>query len=491
MKKIDAVTVTSNIMWRFLERCGAQLVTTCVGILLARLLMPEAYGTVAIVFAMIAFLQVFVDSGLANALVQKKDVDDLDYSTVFLFNIGSCLVMYLALFLAAGPIATFYGIPELKPLTRVLGLNLIITGIKNVQQAYVSRNMIFKKFFFATLGGTILAAVVGVAMALKGYGVWALVAQYLVNATCDTVILWFTVEWRPHWKFSFARLRRLFAYGWKLLASALLDTGYTELRSLIIGKVYSSADLGHYTKGKEIPNLITANISTAINSVLFPAMSEAQDDIVLMKQFTRRSIKTSSYIMWPMMFGLIACSEPLVRVVLTEKWMESVPFMQLMCLQLGFYPVHVANLQAIKALGRSDLFLKLEIIKKVYVLALLILALQHSVMAVAVVGVISTLISTVVNSFPNWKLLKYSYWEQVKDMAPPFLLSAAMAFIVYQISHLVGNDILLLLIQVPVGVAIYVAGSWVFRMESFHYLLNFAGRILSKRLAGRNQTTEK
>ena len=483
MKKINAVSVTTNMIWRFLERCGAQLVGTVVSIVLARMLTADAYGTVGIVFALIGFLQVLVDSGLANALVQKKDVDNLDYSTVFLFNIVSCLVLYLLLFLAAGPIAALYEIPELKALIRVLGLNLIISGVKNVQQAYVSRNMIFKRFFFATLGGTILAAVVGISMAYAGFGVWSLVAQYLVNAFCDTVILWFTVKWRPERRFSFARLKALFSYGWKLLASAMLDTGYTQLHSLIIGYAYSSADLGYYSNGQKIPNLIIENISTSINSVLFPAMSEAQDDIVLMKKFTRRSIRISSYIMWPMMFGLIACAEPLVRVLLTEKWMASVPIMQLLCLQLGFYPVHVANLQAIKALGRSDLFLKLEIIKKIYGMILLIVALQYSVLAVAVVGVVSTLISTVVNSFPNWKLLQYSYWEQVKDMAPAFLMSAGMAFLVYQLSGLIHNDILLLAVQVTSGVVIYVVGSWALKLDSFTYLLNVAMKIVRSRLS--------
>lgn len=481
MKKINAVSVTTNMMWRFLERSGAQLVGTIVSIVLARLLTADAYGTVGIVFALIGFLQVLVDSGLANALVQKKDVDNLDYSTVFLFNMAACVLLYLLLFLAAGPIASIYGIPDLKPLIRVLGLNLIISGVKNVQQAYVSRNMIFKRFFFATLGGTILAAVVGISMAYMGFGVWALVAQYLVNAFCDTMILWITVKWRPERRFSFERLKALISYGWKLLASAMLDTGYTQLHNLIIGYAYSSADLGYYTNGQKIPNLIIENISTSINSVLFPAMSEAQDDIVLMKSFTRRSIRISSYIMWPMMFGLIACAEPLVRVLMTEKWMASVPIMQLICLQLGFYPVHVANLQAIKALGRSDLFLKLEIVKAVISIVLLVIFIRFGIVALALAGVIDSVLATVVNSLPNWKLLKYSYWEQVKDMAPPILLSAAMAMTVMQFARFVGNDIALLAVQVASGVVIYILGSLILRLESFRYLLNVAKKILRRR----------
>lgn len=481
MKKINAVTVTSNMMWRFLERCGAQLVGMVVSILLARLLDADAYGTVGIVFALIGFLQVLVDSGLANALVQKKDVDNLDYSSVFYFNIFACSVLYLILFCSAGLIADFYGIPELKPLVRVLGLNLVITGVKNVQQAYVSRNLIFKKFFYATLGGTILAAIMGISMALAGFGVWALVAQYLVNALCDTTILWFTVKWRPQWRFSASRLKALISYGWKLLASALLDTGYTQAHSLIIGKAYSPTALGYYTNGQKMPNLLIENISTTINSVLFPAMSETQDDLVMLKRLTRRSIRISAYIMWPMMFGLIACAEPLICLLLTEKWIASVPIMQLICLQMGFYPVHVANLQAIKALGRSDVFLKLEIIKAVIGILLLLIAVRYGIIAVALAGVVDAVISVIINSAPNWKMLKYSLWEQLADILPSILLSAAMAAAVMQLSRFIGNDIVLLCVQVFAGVVIYVAGSWLFRLESFHYLLNFLKRIIQKK----------
>lgn len=483
MAKIDAVTVTSNMVWRFLERIGAQLVSFGVSILLARLLDPSVYGTVAIITAIMAILQIFVDSGLGNALVQRKNVDNLDYSTVFYFNIVMCTGLYLGLFAAAPAIADFYGIPELTALIRVLGFNLVLSGVKNVQQAFVARNMIFKKFFFATLGGTIIAAAVGVTLALLGYGVWALVAQNLVNSLFGMVILWWTVKWRPLRKFSFARLKSMFSYGWKLLVSALLDTGYNELRSLFIGKVYSSSDLGYYTNGQKIPNLVITNINSSITSVLFPALSESQDDAVRVKSLARRAIKTSSYIMWPMMFGLIACAEPLVRLLLTEKWLPSVPYMQIICFTYGLWPIHTANLEAIKAMGRSDLFLKMELIKKVIAFALLLMVLNKGVMAIALVGIVSSLTSTVINSFPNWKLLRYTYWEQVGDIAPPLLLSAFMALVVMQFGRFIENDILLLCVQVPVGVIIYVLGSWLFRLDSFAYLLNFVKKLIRDKRA--------
>lgn len=482
MAKINAETITSNMMWRFMERIGAQLVSFGVSILLARLLGPDAYGTVAIVFAIINILQIFVDSGLGNALIQKKDVDNLDYSSVFVFNLGMCAVLYTGLFLAAPLVADIYDMPELTALVRAVGLCLIISGVKNVQQAYVSRQMIFKKFFYATLGGTIIAAAVGVGVAYAGGGVWALVAQHLVKMLVDTLILWVTVKWRPERKFSFQRLKGLIGYGWKLLASAFLDTGYSQLSNLLIGAVYTSADLGYYSKGRQIPDLVVTNINSSINSVLFPALSEAQDDKERLKHYTRRAIKLSSYIMWPMMFGLIACAEPLIEVLLTEEWLPSVPFMQIICFTFGLWPIHTANLEAIKAMGRSDLFLKMEIAKKAFGLTAMLIGLQHSVMGVALASAVTSLVSTVINSLPNWKLMKYTYFEQIMDIAPPLLLSAFMAGIVMQFARVIDNSILLLLVQVPVGALIYVAGSWLFKQDSFLYLLGFIKRILAKRV---------
>ncbi|MBO5253200.1 MAG: lipopolysaccharide biosynthesis protein [Clostridia bacterium] len=481
MAKINASVVTSNMMWRFLERIGAQLVSFGVSILLARLLDPNDYGVVAIVLSIMAILQIFVDSGLGNALIQKKDVDNDDYSTVFVFNTLMCFGLYAALFFAAPLVARIYEIPQLTALIRVLGINLIVSGVRNVQQAYVSRNMMMKKFFFATLGGTIISAIAGVLAAFLGCGVWALVIQSLVNAIVGLVVLWFIVDWKPKWSFSLERFKRLFGFGWKLLFSALLDTGYNEMTNLLIGGVYSSKDLAYYTKGQQIPNLVVMNVNTSITSVLFPALSELQDDPEMVKKLTRRSMKTCSYIMWPMMLGLAACAEPLIRLLLTEKWLPAVPYMQIICLTFGMFPINVSNLEAIKAMGRSDLFLKLEIVKKIVALSLLVVALPQGVMAVALSSLISTVISTVINSFPNWKLLRYSYFEQMKDVLPPFLLSACMAAAVMQFSHIITNDILLLCVQVISGVVIYVLGSWVFRMDSFKYLLNFAkSTVLSK-----------
>lgn len=463
--------VLPNFFWRLAERFGAQGVALVVSIILARLLVPEVYGTIALVTVFTQILNVFVDSGFGNALIQKKDADDLDFSTVFYFNVAVCLLLYVGVFLAAPWIARFYNDLALTPVVRVLSLTLIISGVKNVQQAYVSRTMQFKRFFFATLGGTIGAAVIGIAMAYFGFGVWALVAQQIFNATVDTLILWITVKWRPKWMFSWQRLKGLFSFGWKLLASSLLDTVYSDLRQLIIGKLYTSSDLAQYNRGKQLPDLLVNNIDTSINSVLLPAMSQVQDDSARVKSMTRRAMKTSTYVIAPIMMGLAFTAEFVIRLLLTEKWMPCVPFLRIFCITYMFYPVHTANLNAIKAMGRSDLFLKLEIVKKVVGLIVLLSTMWFGVMAMAYSLLFTSITSQIINSWPNKKLLDYSYPEQIRDILPGILLAVLMGCCVYPIQWLGLPDAVTLLIQVPLGAVIYIGVSAVLRLDSYKYVM--------------------
>ena len=473
--------VFSNVIWRFAERCGAQVVSFIVSIVLARILAPEAYGTIALIMVFTNILQVFVDSGLGNALIQKKDADDLDFSTVFYANITVCLVLYVSVFLCAPAIANFYNDESLVAVIRVLSLTLVISGVKNVQQAYVSKKLIFKKFFFATLAGTIGAAFIGIAMAKKGFGVWALVAQQLFNLTVDTIVLWITVKWRPKLMISFGRLKKLFYYGWKLSASALLDTTYENIRQLVIGKIYSSADLAFYNKGKQFPNLIVTNINTSIDSVLLPTMSNEQDNKIKVRDMTRRAIKTSIFIMSPLMMGLAFASKNIVTLLLTEKWLECVPYLCVFCVTFMFYPIHTANLNAIKAMGRSDLFLKLEIIKKIVGVTLLLVTMHISPIAMAYSLLISGLLSQIINSWPNKKLLGYSYIEQVKDILPSVLLAVFMGVIVYLIGLIKLPIILSLVFQVVVGGTIYILGAKILKIDSFKYLFELIKSILKKK----------
>lgn len=461
----------SGLFWRFLERGGAQGVNFLVSIILARLLAPQLYGTIALVTVITAILQVFVDSGLGNALIQKKDADDLDFSSVFYFNMLVCTILYIGMFIAAPLIARFYNSSELVAVVRVMSLVLIISGLKNVQQAYVSRTMQFKRFFFATLGGTIISAVVGIWMAYIGCGVWALVAQNLVNKMIDTLVLWFTVEWRPKRMFSITRLKGLVSYGWKLLASTLIDTVYNNVRQLIIGKMYSSSDLAYYNNGKQMPSRIAENINTAIDSVLFPVMSSSQDDAERVKAMTRRSIGVSCYIMCPLMIGLAFTADTVISLLLTEKWLGSAPYLRIFCVTYCFYPIHASNLNAIKAMGRSDLFLKLEIIKKIVNITALLSTMWFGPLVMAYSLLVTSFICQLINAWPNKKLLNYHYIEQLKDMMPSFVMSVIMGIIIIFFEFLKLNLLVTLIMQVVAGGVIYIGLSIIFKADSFQYLL--------------------
>lgn len=478
--------VVSNLAWRFAERITAQVVTLVVSIVLARLLNPSHYGLVAMVTVFITIANVFVQDGFGSALIQKKNADELDFSSVLILNVALSILLYLLLFFAAPFISSFYGegYEQLTPVLRVLSLRLILSAINSVQQAYVSRKMIFKKFFWATLLGTITSAVVGIWMAYSGFGVWALVAQYLTNTTIDTVVLQISLNKWPKLRFSFERIEGLFSYGWKILGASLLNNGYQELRTLLIGKLYTSADLAYYSKGKQFPELLVININTSIGSVMFPKMSKEQDDINKLKETTRQSIRFSSYVLSPIMFGLAAVATPFISLLLTDKWLFAVPFMQLYCLFYLAQPIHTANMQAIKALGKSDTFFKLEIIKKTIELITLMAVMKISVLAIVISATILNWLFVFVNSYPNNKLLHYSVKEQIKDISPPIVMGFAMAAVVLLCGKLELPQMLLMAIQIIVGVVTYAGLSFLSRNKEFTYLLNMIKKAVLRKERG-------
>lgn len=463
--------VLTSFFWKFGERITAQLVSLVVSIVLARILSPDDYGSVTLVMIFITIANVFVSSGLGNALIQKKDADSLDFSSVFYVNIAVSLLIYVILWGIAPIIATFYKMPILTELLRVLGIRIPIAAINSVQQAYVSRNMLFKCFFWSTLFGTLVSGGIGIIMAYHGYGVWSLVAQYLINACMSTIILSFTIKWRPQLKCSFQRVKGLLAFGWKLLLSGLLDTGYNQLRSLVIGKIYTTSDLAYYNQGDKYPSLIVTNVNSSISSVLFPAMSQCQDDTERIKQMTRRAIQVSSYTMWPLMIGLAVVSETFICLLLTEKWLPCVPYLQTFCFSYGLWPIHTANLQALNAMGRSDVFLKLEIIKKIIGIVSLLLCTKQGPLAIAESLLIIGVICTFINATPNIKLLNYSFKEQMSDLLPALVLSIFMAVVIYPISLLAVSDWLILIIQIGVGGVIYLLSTVVLKLPAFNYLV--------------------
>lgn len=480
--KAKQAGVLENISWKFAERITAQLVTTVVTIVLARLLDPSHYGLISIVTIFITIANVFVSDGFGSALIQKKDADALDFSSVLYFNFGFSIVIYLILYINAPLISAFFGkeYKQLTPVLRVLGLRVILSGINSVQQAYISKNMIFKKFFGATITGTIISAIVGICMAYAGYGVWALVAQYLTNTTVDTVFLAFSLRATPLLKFSINRLRKLVGFGGRVLGLNLIITVYQEIRAILIGKYYTSEDLAYYNKSAQFPSLLITNINVSISSVLFPKFSQYQDESEKMKQLAKTSIATSFYVVAPLLLGLAAVSDTFVPVVLTEKWSACVPYLRLMCLNSLFYTVNSTNMQIVKAKGRSDILLKLEIAKKIIECGILIAVFRYGVIYIVIGMVFTSIAFTIINCLPTEKLIGYSFSEQMKDILPTLMLSGTMYLIVYFIGKIDVNQGVLLLIQIFVGGLFYVAMSGITNNDEFKLILSILLRYLGR-----------
>lgn len=460
------------LFWKFLERAGVQIVSFILSIILARLLLPADYGIVAILLIFINIADIFVNFGLGSALIQKKFADDIDFCSVFYFSLIFSIFIYAVVFVFSPTIANFYQIPILCDTLRILGIRIPIAAINSIQQAYLVREMKFKKIFHATLTGTIISAFVGVFMAYHDFGVWALIGQYLSNAIINTIVLSIVIDWHPKFLFSINRLKELFNYGWKLLASGILNSAYTSCNGLVIGKIFSSASLGYFITGQKFPLIIVNNINESISSVLFPVLASEQDNAEKVKTHTRRAIQISSYIMWPIMLGMAACADSIVALMFTDKWLPAVPYLQIACITYGLWPIHTANLQAINAMGRSDIFLKLEIIKKIIAFTALFVSVQYSVFMIALSELIAGIIGSVINAYPNRYLLRYTYIEQMKDIIPSFLLSLIMAIIVLFIGEAEINNLYKLFLQIIVGVIVYIGGSLFFKLDSYTYIIN-------------------
>ena len=433
-----------------------------------------------IIFTTLA--NVFIQNGFNTALIQNKDVTEEDYSSVFWVTLGIAGILYAVIFFTAPLIADFYSMPELVTPFRVLALMLFPGALNSVQLAKVSREMDFKKVFYSNVGAIIVAGVVGIIIALMGGGLWALVAQTMLNIFIAATVMKFTSKLKLHFVINWKRVKVLFSYGWKLLVSGLVDTLYQDLQALVVGKKYDSATLGFFNKGKQFPQFIMNSINSTVQSVMLPAMSEKQDKKQELKALMRQAISLGSYVVFPMMAGLAGVATPLIKLLLTDTWLPCVPYMQVYCISFAFWPIHSCNLQAINAMGRSDIYLKLEIIKKSYGLIALVIAVVFfkSPLAIAMTGAITAFLSFFVNAFPNSKLIGYSYFEQVRDILPALLAALAMCGVVLLIGLLPISTALLLALQILAGFATYLLISVIFKFKSFYFLLGVIRNFKSK-----------
>ena len=459
-----------SFLWKFLERCSVQVMQFVITIILARLLLPSEYGIVALIMVFINISNVIVDGGLNTALIQKKNADNIDFSTIFYFGLLMSVIMYAVMFLAAPAIADFYNQPELVSVIRVVSIILVLYSVNAVQNAYVSRNLLFRKMFVCSLGSVLISGVVGIFMAYQGYGVWALVAQMLMAQLMLTFIMWIVLGWRPQLVFSKDRLVSLLDYGWKIFTTNIIVSVFVNIRKLIIGRFYTPASLAYFERGDQFSSLVMSNIQTSIQAVMFPVLAKAQEDRVRVKMMLKRATKMNCFVIYPLMMLLIVSAKPLILFLLTEKWLPVVEFMQIFCIANFFRPITIPNIEAIKALGYSGISLKLEIIKKIVDVAFLSVAVFFGVYAIAWSIVAFNFACVFINLYPNKRLLNYGIPEQIKDALPTLVLTLLMGMVVYWIQFVEMHLLLVVIIQFAAGAVVYLLLCYMIKEESFMYL---------------------
>ena len=471
--KDERQSLTKAFGWKFMERACQQGVSLLIQIVLARLLTPDVFGILGIMIVFIAFAQVFVQTGLPTALVQRNDIQDADFSTIFYVNLGLLSILYLLLFAIAPLIEAFYGFQDFIFPFRILCLQLFPCAMLSVQIAIETRALRFKSICICSFVGMLLSGTISVFLALHGFGIWALVIQQLVYQSVSVLLLLILQRWIPKLVFSLSRAKIMFNYGWKLIASSLFESLYADLRSLIIGKMFSATELGYYDKGVKFPQTVSNAINGTLQSVMLPILSKEQENIEKIRILIRRSISTSVCIIAPMMAGLIVIAEPIIVLLLTEKWISSVPYLQLSCPSYIFFVIHTLHMQATNAIARTDITLKIQIIRKILLLAFLFgsLMIWRSVTCMIMASLVAIILGAVLDAYIAKKFFSYSFLDQVKDIIPPIMASAIMASLLMIYTLLPLQPIIVLLIQVLTGPVIYFLLAKMMKLEALSLLI--------------------
>lgn len=460
-----------GVIWSSIDRFSAQGIQFVFSILIARLLLPEDYGVIAMLNIFLAVSQAFIDSGFGTALIRKIDRTETDFSTVFYFNIVVASVFYIILFCSAPAIANFYETPLLESVTKVVALNLIINSLSGIHNAKLSIAIDFKSRAKISIITALLTGAVGLWMAYAGYGVWALVFQTLFSSLIRTLMLWIIVKWHPQLIFSWKSFKELFSFGSKLLASGILDTLYNNIYTLVIGKVFSPSTLGVYSKANSLAQFPSSNITSVLQVVTFPVLSTIQNEEERLSDAYKRFLKLSAFVVFPLMVGLSAVADPFIRLVLTDKWEGAIILLQIICFALMWYPIHAINLNILQVKGRSDYFLKLEVIKKVQGVLFLIVTVPMGIVAMCCGKVISSLISLIWNTHYTKKLIGYGYFAQMKDLLPVLIHSLVMGGIVLLVVNFMSTLWLKLIVGVLSGMIYYVAGAYIMKFPEMDELL--------------------
>ena len=447
---------TNGLLWSSVERFSNQGIQFLFSIVLARLLTPEDYGIVAMVIIFFAIAQTFVDSGFSNAIVRKKDRTEADLSTCFYFNIFVGLGFYIMLFLCSPFIAEFYDQPILSSVVKISGLSVLINSLCIVQQAQFTIRIDFKTQAKVTLTSTVISGILGILLAYLGYGVWALVWQGVIGTFIRMLLLWVFSKWRPRESFSKDSFHYLFGYGSKLLASGLLDTTYNNIYPIVIGKFYSPAQLGNFSRAQGWASLPSSNITSILQRVTFPVLTEMQDDDERLATNYRKLLRLSAFVIFPLMMLLAAVASPLVRVVITSKWDACVPYLQIICFSMMWYPIHAINLNLLQVKGRSDLFLRLEIIKKIVGVLVMCVTIPLGVTAMCFGMVFTSINALFINTYYTGKLLKIGYLTQMKDLLPIIFISLLVGACAYASTWLFSTEWIKLFMAVVIGGIMYL-----------------------------------
>lgn len=468
-------TIISSLAFKFVERLLVKVLGLVISIILARLIAPDDFGQLAILTVFINLSQTIIQGGLNTALVQSKSVDERDYSTVFYISAFVSVLLIIALFIGAPYISAYYDTETLVNPLRFYAFTLLFGAFNSVQLAKLQREMKFKATMYASLIATVLSGVIGVAMAYWGFGIWALVVYNTSCVVISCITMLFSAKWLPKLMFSWKRAKQLFSFGWKMLVSAMLCSVYVDVRTLLVGKYFSTEDLAYYNRGQQFPSTISNTLDTAIQSVMFPAFASCQDDIERVKMMLKRSLSLGTFLIVPVMVGLAVTSEAVVKLLLTDKWLPCVLYMQILCLADASIPLTSSNLVAIKAIGRSDVYMKLEIVRRLAMLAVLMISVLcfHTVEAIVVGYLVSSWLDYVIILIPTKRLLKYGIGEQLKDIWKTLFASACVAVAAYSVSFLGLQILAELIMQVFVGVATYIVLCMILKIESFSYLKDF------------------
>ena len=469
-----------GVGWSFADSILGQGITFLVGLVLARLLTPDEYGLIGIITIFITVLNSIVDSGFSNALIRKQHTTQADYNTVFITNMVFSILMFVLLFFAAPAIATFFKRPELVNLTRVMGLVVIFNALSIVQNTILTKRLDFKTKTKASLISAVVSGIIGIGMAIKGFGVWSLVGQSLSRQLLNSCCLWFFNRWWPQLKFSLSSFKEMWSFGWKLLVSKLIDTIWKELYQVVVGKFYSPATLGQYTRGKQFAQILSANITSVVQRVSFPTLSEIQDDKTRLVNAYRKIIRTTMFVTTSLMFALAGVAHPFIYCLVGPQWDQAASFLPLICISMSLYPLHAINLNMLQVQGRSDLFLKLEIIKKAIAVVPILLGIFLNIYWMLIGTIISGIISFFLNSYYSGKMIGYSSLDQLKDILPFYGIGLLVAVSVYFFRYLPLSNYIVLAIQILTGIIVFVGICFVFKVNEYQDLKQILLQYMSK-----------